>query len=70
MEDRIKLPVEECTKVALFQFKNPDPKPKGSQHFCITFSLDVGGTLEVFCKDADTNEELNRTRIRGLYGGK
>ena len=70
VEDRIKLPVEECTKVALFQFKNPDPKPKGSQHFCITFSLDVGGTLEVFCKDADTNEELNRTRIRGLYGGK
>ena len=69
-EERIVRPIEECTKVALFRFKNPDPKPKGRQLFRITFSLDVGGTLEVFCRDANTDEELNRTRISGLYGGK
>ena len=69
-DDHIMIPIEDCTKVALFKFRNPNPKPKGKQHFGITFSLDVGGTLEVFCRDADTNEELNRTRICGLYGGK
>lgn len=62
--------LEECTCVAQFRFKNPKPQPAGCQRMKIVFSLDVGGTLEVRCRDFDTNEEMNCTRFGALYGGK
>ena len=58
-----------CTRIENLSFKNPFPKPKGKQNLAMLFYLDVGGTLEVICKDTDENEVLASKSYGAVYGG-
>ena len=58
-----------CTRIENLSFVNPFPKPKGKQNLVMLFHLDVGGTLEVICKDTDENEVLASRSYGAVYGG-
>ena len=60
------VPKSECTRVKKYKFKNPSPKSKGEQRFEITFKIEYGGTLQVICRDMDTQEILNDQSFKGI----
>ena len=63
------VPISECTRIEVLSFKNKYPKRANEQHLTILFSLKVGGTLEVICKDKDKNEVLACKTYAAVYGG-
>ena len=60
------VPVSDCTFIDEYVFVNENPKPKGEQTLSIRFYLDVGGTLEVICKDYNSGKEMNRSVFKAL----
>ena len=52
------VPKKDCTRVAKLVFKNKFPKRRNEQQLAMQFILDVGGTLQVICKDKKENEVL------------
>ena len=64
-----KVKVSECDKIETCRFANPYPKDKKQQKLQINFHLDVGGKLEVTCKDIQTNQILTNSVFKAVYGG-
>ena len=63
--------IEKCTEVESWQFINPDDcrRPKGQQQLTMRFKLEVGGTLQVICKDFAFNRILLNEKTDVLYEG-
>ena len=63
--------IEKCTEVESWQFINPDDcrRPKGQQQLTMRFKLEVGGTLQVICKDFAYNRVLLNEKTDILYEG-
>ena len=59
---------KECTKVKSLSFNNKYRTCKGKQTLAMIFKLDVGGTLEVICKDKNHNTVL-ASESYTVYGG-
>ncbi|CBK25145.2 uncharacterized protein [Blastocystis hominis] len=52
--------IEKCTEVESWQFINPEDcrRPRGQQKLTLRLKLEVGGTLQVICKDFAFNRVL------------
>ena len=63
--------IEKCTEVESWQFINPEDcrRPKGQQQLTMRFKLEVGGTLQVICKDFAYNRVLLNETADVLYEG-
>ena len=63
--------IEKCTEVESWQFINPEDcrRPKGQQQLTLCFKLEVGGTLQVICKDFAYNRVLLNEKTGLLYKG-
>ena len=63
--------IEKCTEVESWQFINPEycRRPKGKQQLTMRFKLEVGGTLQVICKDFAYNKVLLNETADVLYEG-
>ena len=63
--------IEKCTEVESWQFINPEDcrRPKGQQQLTMRFKLEVGGTLQVICKDFAYNRVLLNEKTDILYEG-
>lgn len=61
------VPITECTQVGCLEFTNPFPQEKGKQKLAISFSLSVGGTLEVKCKDIKRDVLLTKKTFEALH---
>ena len=63
--------IEKCTEVESWQFINPEDcrRPKGQQQLTMRFKLEVGGTLQVICKDFAFNRVLLNEKTDVLYEG-
>ena len=63
--------IEKCTEVESWQFINPEDcrRPKGQQQLTMRFKLEVGGTLQVICKDFAYNKVLLNETADVLYEG-
>ena len=63
--------IEKCTEVESWQFINPEDcrRPRGQQKLTLSLKLEVGGTLQVICKDFAFNRVLldEKTNVR-YYG--
>ena len=63
--------IEKCTEVESWQFINPEDcrRPKGQQQLTLCLKLEVGGTLQVICKDFAYNRVLLNEKTGLLYEG-
>ena len=63
--------IDKCTEVESWQFINPEDcrRPKGEQQLTMRFKLEVGGTLQVICKDFVYNRVLLNEKTDILYEG-
>ena len=63
--------IEKCTEVESWQFINPEDcrRPRGQQQLTLRFKLEVGGTLQVICKDFAYNKVLLDEKADVLYEG-
>ena len=63
------VPTKDCTHIRTMQFNNPYPQTAREQRILVSFTLDVGGTLNVNCRDKQHNELLVSTEFGAVYGG-
>ena len=63
------VPIKDCTHILTFQFENQFPQPSREQRILVSFKLDVGGTLNVNCRDKQHNKLLSSTGFDAVYGG-
>ena len=63
--------IEKCTEVGSWQFINPEDcrRPKGQQQLTFCLKIEVGGTLQVICKDFAYNRVLLNEKTGLLYKG-
>ena len=63
--------IEKCTEVETWQFINPEDcrRLKGQQQLTLCLKLEVGGTLQVICKDFAYNRVLLNEKTGLLYEG-
>ena len=63
--------IEKCTEVESWQFINPEDcrRPRGQQQLTMRFKLEVGGTLQVICKDSASGRVLLNEKTDVLYEG-
>ena len=63
--------IEKCSEVESWQFINPEDcrRPKGQQQLTFCLKLEVGGTLQVICKDFAYNRVLLNEKTGLLYEG-
>ncbi|CBK22957.2 uncharacterized protein [Blastocystis hominis] len=61
--------IEKCTEVESWQFINPEDcrRPRGQQQLTLRLKLEVGGTLQVICKDFAFNRVLLDEKADVLY---
>ena len=61
--------IEKCNLIKSWQFDNPVNyrQPKGEQLLELQFKLEVGGTLEVTCKDVARNKLLLNDKTSVIY---
>ena len=61
--------IEKCNLIKAWQFDNPVNyrQPKGEQLLELQFKLEVGGTLEVTCKDVARNKLLLTGKTSVIY---
>ena len=55
-----------CIKIKEYTFKNNNPLPKGEQKFEITFKVELGGTLQVICRDENGKEIIDQQSYHNL----
>lgn len=64
-----KVKLYECTKIETCRFANPNKQERKQQKLQISFHLDVGGALEVTCKDVQRDQILTCSVFKAVYGG-
>ena len=68
-EGKGEVSIEKCNLIKAWQFDNPMKyrQPKGEQLLELQFKLEVGGTLEVTCKDVARNKCLLTGKTSVIY---
>ena len=63
--------IDICTEVESWQFINPEDcrRPRGQQQLTLRLKLEVGGTLQVICKDFAYNRVLLDEKVDVRYYG-